>query len=213
MTDRQLPISDLPPSHPSDELLVGYLSGTLDDRERIEVEAHLRSCDDCMRTLPMMQHHLSIINELAVPIPETVRQQAVPAPESAPAPRPLTCEPRSPVRSVRPWFASLIEWVSAALRPMVLVPVAIAALALFVVVNREAWFSPAPGELTRSTQLHQRLRVTAPEAMLRAQPSQKEQAIAVLKRGTDVEIVGSRGEWLQVHVEGKEGWVERRAFD
>jgi hypothetical protein len=146
-----------------------------------------------------------MIDELAAAVPAGVAERAL---RSMPA----EAQRERRIGGLDTWLAAIRDKLASILRFPVLVPVAVAAVAVLVVMTHESW-SPAPGELTRSTQIHQRLRVTAPEAVLRAQPSRKEPTIAILKRGTDVEIVGGRGEWLQVHVEGKEGWMERQAFD
>jgi len=198
------PLGTLHP-HPSDEFLISYVTGTLATNERADVERHVDTCDDCVRTLTTMRRRLAIADEFAAPVPATVAARGLQS---------LTgvAQAENPTRSLAPWVTTIREKLTALVRFPVLVPVAVAAAAVLLVITRGGW-SPMPDELTRSSQIHQQLRVTAPETVMRVQPSPEERAISTLPRGTDVEVLERSGEWFRVQVGGKEGWIERHAFE
>jgi hypothetical protein len=214
MTDLRAQTSVPRLTHPTDELLVAYLSATLATAEIADIERHIGTCDDCVAVLTMMQRRLGMAEKVAAPVPASVAARATEAWQAAP---PEQVE-RAPQSSWRDAFDALVERIreitTVVVRVPVLVPVAVAALALVVVVTQSDWMRSGPHELTRSVQIRERLRVTAPEVAVRAQPSAHEQILATLKSGADVEVVGERGEWYQVVLpDGRSGWMERSAFE
>jgi len=165
----------------------------------------------------MMRHLLSISDQMSTPVPDALRQRAVGAvasPSDSVSHRLTTPASRS-----AGWLSPLLEWLSAILQPRLLVPVAITVLALLVIVNRYAWFSPAPqGDLTRSLEAHETLRVTSSQATVWQRPGgnrlEQNKIIVTLHRGDAVDIVGAENDWYRVVLSDKhEGWVERRAFE
>jgi hypothetical protein len=99
------------PDHP-DELLASLADGTLDERERAEVDAHLATCARCREELPLALRAASAVSRL----PEVD------------APTGLT---RSVVDEARPERAPRRAWAWAAAAP---VAAAVVALTVWVVV-------------------------------------------------------------------------------
>jgi uncharacterized protein YgiM (DUF1202 family) len=68
--------------------------------------------------------------------------------------------------------------------------------------------------MSRVLERHERLRVTAEEALVRTQPAFRQPVVATLRRGTSVKVIGEEGDWYRVVLaDGKQGWMERRAFE
>ena len=97
----------------------------------------------------------------------------------------------------------------------VLVPTAMAAGALFMVVLQETRLPVGQGnERTRAVSVQQSVRVTAPETIVRSKPDPRADEIATVARGTMVAVTDEERNWLRVDLhEGRTGWVERRAFE
>jgi hypothetical protein len=200
-------MAELQSSHPNDEWLVAYLTTSLSDTERHGIDTHLHSCDLCVAALSMMQRRLSIAADIPTAVPASVSARVAgmtlkPAAESF-RPHPLA------------WLSALLDRVSTVIRFPVLVPAAVAAVALLVVVTQSSWMNPLPQqERSRSINMREILRVTASEAFVRGEPTVHTAVLATLKRGARVEVVGEEGEWYQVVLpDGKEGWMERNAFE
>ncbi len=197
MAERQPPTFGFGSLHPADEVLVGYLTASLQDAEGREIDAHLHLCDPCLETLQAISRRINAAAEIATPVPESVAQRVA-------------------VHVARPrWWSELGTRFSTFLRLPILVPVAVAAGAVIVLTVNNAVLTSAPRELTRSVPLHQQtLRVTATQTNLRNQPSANADVIATLSHGTLVQLRGEDREWYHVVVpDGREGWVDRRAFE
>ena len=84
-----------------------------------------------------------------------------------------------------------------------------------MVAGQQVWLNQEPArELSRAVPMDQSLRVTLPHADVRSQPSTHADIVATLSRGTVLQISGEEREWLRVSLDnGKEGWIERRAFE
>ena len=208
MTASRAPSRPSSHSHPGDELLVAYLTSGLTPPERWGIDQHLTSCDACLRTVIMVHHRIGLEAEAATPVPAALQRRVAavqyPAPESQPV-------QLSHTRSI----SRISERLSTVLRLPVLVPVALAAGALLVVMTQQLWNSAGtPRELSRGVQMPQQLRVTAPEAVVRVEPSVHAETVATLSRGAAVDVSDEQHEWYRVVLpDGKSGWVERRAFD
>ncbi|MFQ5664937.1 MAG: zf-HC2 domain-containing protein [Candidatus Binatia bacterium] len=193
------------------ELLVGYLTTGLTASERRDIDRHVRGCDQCIRTLTLLQRRLLSAPEMAAPVPAAVVERA-----RAASTRDVG-HARPAVGLGEAWAAlsSVGRRLSAHIKLPVLVPAAVAAAALLVVATEQTWVTPAPQrELTRAVPMHQTLRVTAQEAIVRNQPSTRTQIVGTLQHGTTIEIAGQERDWYRVTLpDGTEGWVERRAFE
>jgi uncharacterized protein YgiM (DUF1202 family) len=56
--------------------------------------------------------------------------------------------------------------------------------------------------------------VTIPKADVREQPHRKAEVVAVVTRGTVVEVAGEERDWYRVRLsDDRSGWVERDAFE
>ena len=213
MADPRLPTS--PSSHPDDELLIAYLSDTLRDADRADVETHLRTCDDCVQGVAMMRHLLSKSDQMPTPIPEALRQRAVEAVDESSRRQTLTI----PVSESAGWLPSMLEWLFAVLRPRLLVPLAMTALAALVIVNRQAWFNPAAEhQRTRALELHETLYVTSSEATVWSRSggnaSEGNTVVGTVRRDQPVDVIGREDDWYRVRLSNhQEGWVERSAFE
>ncbi len=202
--------------HPNDEWLVAYLTTGLSPQEHLRVNAHLLGCDQCVHTVAMMQHRLAAAPEFPRPVPAALQAQAVgfvPAADvrsavAAPTPSPA-------LRPVPGWLAWLRDQLVMLPRFSIVVPGAMAAAALLLLVTRTNWMHPAPqGQISRSIPMHQRLPVTAPEAAVRSEPAVNSPALTTLRRGTHVLILSREGEWYQIELsDGRAGWMEGRAFE
>ena len=183
------------PAHPQDEFLVAYVTRGLNREEEQAVETHVQACDSCIEMLAVIQHRLAREAELAVAVPGAVRRRVT---SVLPAPRS---------------FSDLIGWVADLLPLQAMIPVAVAA-GVMLTVGVQTWLHHAtPGQLTRGVPWQQSLRVTAPEAVVRTQPSGHGEVVATLNRGTVVQVSAEERDWYRISVrDGPEGWVERDAF-
>jgi len=189
-----------PPRCPGDEVLVASLTAGLSGAESAALDSHLDSCDRCVAALQVVQLRLALADEIATPVPRTVRARV---PGAA-----------VPARAARDWLATVRDLLAAMVRLPVLIPVSVAVGALLMVAS-QTWLSPTPPrEMTRSVPLQQRLRITAPDAVVRVQPAARADAVATLSRGALVDVTGEERDWYRVALpNGTEGWVERRAFE
>lgn len=198
-------------AHPNDEWLVAYLTAGLSDDERRGLDTHLQGCDRCVGSLSTMQHRLGMAAEVGVPVPRAVFGRV--AGLAAPA---ASSSPRLPAP-----LSALLDRVLSVLRLPVLVPVAVAATALVVLVSQWDTTRPAPQrERSRAVNIEQTLPVTVPEAEVWPQPSRARQGtaagrvIATMKRGTRVAVIGEKGDWYRIALpDGRMGWMERTAFE
>jgi hypothetical protein len=187
---------------PTDELLAAYLTSSLADVERRTVDFHVRSCDQCVQALTTAQRRLSLADEVAVPVPAAVRTRV------EPVVRPPRLHP-----TARGWFESAREHVTAWLRWPVLVPVAVAVIVLLVVV-RSDWRSPVSHDGARAVHTSNVLRVAAAQAEVHVRPAMQQPVVATLQRGAQVTVAEESGDWyLVVLPDGKQGWIDRRAFE
>jgi hypothetical protein len=112
------------------------------------------------------------------------------------------------------WLAELRERLAAAVTMPVLVPVALAALALIVIVPRLQNPTVRDGELSRAVELRQPARVTVDSAAVRKEPAGDAVVVTTLVRGDRTVLVAQQGDWYRVALaDGGEGWIERRAFE
>jgi hypothetical protein len=199
---------------PSEEILTAYLTAGCDgahaaaltEAERAEIGAHVDACDGCLLDLQVAQHRLSIAEEIGAPVPASVRGRiAALSGVSSPRPRPASAER---------WIQLARSRAASWLRLPILAPAAMALIAIVVLGTQIDWMHTPARELSRSVMVRERLRVTAPEALVRPQPESELPQIATLRRGAQVEVVDERGSWYRVVMsDGTEGWMERRAFE
>jgi len=206
-------MSDPVSEHPNDEWLVAYLTTGLSPQEHRRLNAHLLDCDRCVQTVAVMQRRLTIAAEVAAPVPASIRRRAgaCPAADSCAgdtAPSPASLEPLD-------WIAWVRDRLALVTRISFVVPGAVAAIALAVLVTRTNWMNPTPQhERSRSIQMHQQLRVTASEAAVRREPARHTPVVAMLRRGMPVRILGQDGAWYHVELpDGSVGWMEGNAFE
>lgn len=197
MAERQPPTSGSGPLHPDDELLVAYLTTTLHGVEEHSVDAHIHTCDTCLGTLQSISRRISAATKIATPVPDAVARRVAPHP----------AQPS--------WWNELGARFSNFLRLPVLVPVAVGAGLIVALTVSNVVTPSAPRELTRAVPLRQQnLRVTAAEASVRNQPNSHADVVATVPHGTMVELRGEDRDWYHVVVaDGREGWVDRRAFE
>lgn len=197
----------------SGEDLLLYLVGRAPVGERTALEAHLRACDTCVGDLSRLQRRLSVADEVPHRVPAAVREAADRA--LAPALRVPPVAARSAAETRPGILAGFRAWLDRVLDLRVLVPVSVAAGALVMVGVQEMWVRPAMrGERMRAIEVHQELRITAPQAIVRARPSAEAGSTATLARGALVRVAGEERGWFWVVLpDGKSGWVERRAFE
>lgn len=195
-----------PAAHPTDEFIVAYLTTGLTETERRDVDEHVRACDRCVQALAVAQRRIAIEAEIVAPVPVSLQERvAAVTADSVPSVR----------DALRTWTSAVSARLSAFLRLPVLVPAAVAAVVLLAIATQQMWLGPqVQREMSRSIGRRETLRVTANEAVVRVQPVPQGAALASLKRGTRVEVVGDKGDWYQVLLpDGKEGWIDRSAFE
>lgn len=196
-----------PPRCPSDELLAAYLAETVPSATVVELEAHLRGCDDCTETLVAAQRRIVMGQQSLLDVPPAIRAaSALPqAHDHASAARAASDRARRAPTRPRAWRT----------RPVLtaLIPTALAALAILV-VGQQGWVFPTrPAERGRSMAVRDVLPITAAQAPVYERPGAAT-ATATLTRGTRVEVVGDEGAWFRVRLaDGREGWMERSAFE
>lgn len=168
---------------------------------RAAIDDHLRACDRCVETLAAAHERLRIASEIPAPLPVAVRERAEAA-IRAPLPNAWS--------AAWAWISTRLEGL---LKLPVLIPVAVSAGVLLVVAT-QTWMAPSlPHESTRAVRLPQTVRVTAREAVVRAQPSLRAEALATLAHGDVVEVGDEDRDWYRITApNGVGGWVERRAF-
>jgi hypothetical protein len=196
-----------------EEHLIVYATGGLIGSERSALQTHLGACDVCVGALATLHRRLGLAASVATPIPGGVQQRAkvaletgllslVPTPERAPQPAP---------RGI-----PLLERLRGLLRVPVLVPVAMAAGALFVVALQPGLMpQPDSGERSRAIAPQTvKLRISVGETIVRSRPSMQSEALTAVRRGTTLEVAGEQRDWYEVRLaDGTTGWVEREAFE
>jgi len=186
---------------PDDERVAAYVSVGLSDAERDEVEAHLRRCDRCVNIVAIVQQRLSLADEIAAPVPAGVRARVRSVAE-VPALRQVS------------WWAVARDWMTPLLRAPVLIPAVAAAGALMLILTvAPRIFSPR--DLTRGLPpVAEKLRVTGHAVPVYERPSSRAAVVASVERGMSLTIRGEDRDWYSVVLpDGKEGWVEREAFE
>ncbi len=210
-----------PRSCPSDEFLIAALTNGISDDEQHWLDAHLETCDRCLDTVGAASHRLRIADEIPAAVPEAVRRRAGATPEPFPAllpePRPAMDRPAPswlPAREpATPGNSAARARLAALVRPPVMIPLALAALAVLVVMTQNWMNSDLPRAQTRSISVSQRTRVTAVEAPVRRQPSGHAEVVATVTRGTLVEISGEERDWLHITLpNGSDGWIDQEAL-
>ena len=201
-----------------EERLVLYAGGNLIGDDRAVIAAHVSGCDPCVASLVQIHRRLSVLADVAAPIPAGVvrRAQAVlPAAmaELSPAVAPT---PRLEPVLAREARVGMIERLRSWLQVPVLAPLALAAMALFMVST--GWRpSTEPAGIERSRALppaSARLRVTADETTLYSRPSGKSDPLATVRHGATVEVAGEDRGWYEVRLDdGRSGWILREAFE
>ncbi len=193
------------------EMLVSYLTTGLTVSERGRIDSHVRACDQCVRTLTLLQRRLLSAEEIPAPVPASVMERAT----AVATPQRRHAKPAAGLTEAWSALSSVGRRLSAHIKLPALVPAALAAGALLVVAGEQNWLNLAPPkELTRAVPVHRTLRITAPEAIVRAQPSTRTEIVTTLSRGTTLEVAGLEKDWYRVVLpSGAEGWVERQAFE
>ncbi|MBX3028067.1 zf-HC2 domain-containing protein [bacterium] len=205
----------------SEEQLVLYVSGALGGSDRAPIAAHVGGCDPCVASLAQLHRRLSVLGDVAAPIPADVvrRAQAVlPAAlaELAPAAVPTAAGARPHPALAREAGPSLLERLRAWLRVPVLAPLAVAATALFMVaVGSLPSTGPDGGERSRALPPSTvRLRVTADSTTMYSRPSGKSDPLGTVGRGATVAVAGEERGWYEVRLDdGRSGWILREAFE
>lgn len=198
-----------------EERLVLYVGGGLQGDDRAAIAAHVGGCDPCVAALVRVHRRLSVLADVAAPVPASVfrRAQAVlPAALDELAPR--RAAPRPQVVSAA--GPGLLERLRAWLSVPVLAPMAVAAVALFAVaVGLRPSGAPPAAERSRAlAPAAVRMRVTAGEATLHSRPSGNSQALATIARGASVAVAGEERDWYEVRLDdGRTGWIVREAFE
>jgi anti-sigma factor RsiW len=190
-----------------------YAIGQASMRERSDLESHLQACDRCVRELVHLRRRFALSDEADRPVPATV--QAAGRRALVAALGDLAAEAGAATHTGRGLWAGLRERVERLLDLRVLVPVSVAAGALFMVGLQELWVRPAlDGERFREVEVQQMLRVTAPEAVVRVRPHSGAAPNTTLQRGALVQVAGEQRGWILVLLpDGGSGWVDRRAFE
>ena len=191
------------------EVLVSYLTTGLSDAERHSIDTHVRGCDQCIRTLTLLQRRLLSAEEIPAAVPASLIERATAAATPGRA-----AKPAAGLSEAWSALSAVGRRLSAHIRLPALVPAAVAAGALLVVAGEHNWMKPEPKEMTRAVPSHRTLRITVPEAVVRAQPSSRTEIVATLSRGTTLEVTSLEKDWYRVTLpSGAEGWVERQAFE
>jgi len=200
-----------------EERLVLYASGGLVGDDRAVIAAHVGGCDPCVASLVQLHRRLSVLADVAAPIPAGVvrRAQAVlpsALAELAPEAPPLRLQP-TVAREAAP---RLVERLRGWLQMPVLAPLALAAMALLMVST--SWHpSSEPAGVERSRALPPNvvhLRVTAEQTTMYSRPSGKSDAIGTVSHGTTVAVAGEERGWYEVRLDdGRAGWILREAFE
>lgn len=191
---------------PDRETLAAYLISGLGADEQHGVDAHVSTCNACVRVLARTHRQLRGSWTLATPIAPALVARAMTVARQG-MNRPLSlrpCRVQPPVR------------VPAYLRLPVLMPTAFAAGAAFFIALNAANLVPrgrvdqtrAAGAFTANR------RVTAAETLMRSEPHDTATVVARVARGLAVEVQEEQPEWLLVSLPTHEqGWVPRRAFE
>ena len=201
-----------PSTHPSDETLSAYLwPGSLTGPERATVEHHLTVCDHCVALIEVAHARLAVAAEIPYAVPPQLQQRVM---DALVPPAPVVNRPRAEPET-RNWLDTIREGILALTRLPILVPTGFAVgVALMLVGNQTAWNQVPAGPLTRAVSISQALRVTAPQAVVRAQPHTRAESIATLSRGQVIRVDREDREWYGITLPGgAEGWVERGAFE
>jgi hypothetical protein len=204
--------------HPDEEWLVAYLTTGLSGQEQRGLDTHLLVCDDCVQTLSMMQRRLSMASDVSAPVPPSVWARAIDLTPTADS-HAGSYHPAADIPHANLGPSAWLAWMRDRLAPLprfsLIVPGAVATAALLVLVTQSTWMNPAPQqERSRSIEMHQMLRVTASEASVRGEPAIRTPALATLRRGAQVQILGTQGEWYHVELpDGRAGWMEGHAFE
>ncbi|MBI3783233.1 MAG: SH3 domain-containing protein [Deltaproteobacteria bacterium] len=194
---------------PSEELLVAYLMGALNAVEGDQLDDHVDKCDACLDALLSARQRLSRNAEMAERLPDDLlRRMAAATPQRAAA---SAGDRAAPSRAT--WRVRRLP-IPRSVR--LLAPLALAAGALLVVGSSQSWWSRTPSQpqpLMRSVPVSPQLRVTAREALVRAQPQLHAAVIGTLNRGEVVSVGSEEREWYRVALpNGGQGWVEQGAF-
>jgi hypothetical protein len=185
----------------------GWGDTVLSDEELRALATHVDACDRCIEELRVASRRLTLATEMAVEVPAAVAARAAIA-----AGMPSKVAAKTSVAGG--WFAELRERLAAAVTMPVLVPVALAALALIVIVPRLQNPTVRDGELSRAVELRQPARVTVDSAAVRKEPAGDAVVVTTLVRGDRTVLVAQQGDWYRVALaDGGEGWIERRAFE
>lgn len=193
-----------------DESLVAYAAGSLAGTERAVLAAHVEECNACTAGLAGLSVRLAAAEGMERAVPPEVRRRAdaaLAAEVAQMAPRPQPRE-STVVRRFQRWRE--------ALRVPMLVPVALAAGALFVLALQPGWMDPGGGEerSRAAAPSAARLRVTAVEAAVHSRPSMRSDVVGTVRRGAVMEVTGEERDWYSVRLDGSGmGWVERDAFE
>jgi anti-sigma factor RsiW len=194
-----------------EEHLVVYATGGLSGSERAALHGHLASCDACIEALALLHRRLSLAASIATPVPTGVQHRARLALEAG-----AMAPPAEAVAYTAPRPIPLLERLRGLLRVPVLVPVAVAAGALFMIAIQPGLVGRGvEGERSRAIVPDTvKLRVNAAEATVRGRPSMHSEVVATVQRGTTLEVAGEERGWYEVRLEGgRPGWVEREAFE
>jgi hypothetical protein len=179
--------------------------GVVTDDEMQALSTHVTACDHCVEDLRTASRRLALAADMPVPVPSEIVARVL---AGATAQRqPVAAEHNS-------WLAEVGQRLAAMIRMPVLVPAAVAALALIVIVPRLQTPTGSQEELSRAVELRQPARVTADIAVVRAARSGDAAVLVTLARGDRAILTAEEDGWYRVALaDGAEGWVERRAFE
>ena len=202
-----------------EERLVLYAGGGMVGDDRAAIAAHVGGCDPCVASLVQIHRRLSVLVDVAAPIPAGVvrRAQAVlPAALAELAPHTAPTPARMQPTLARDAGPSVLERLRNWLRVPVLAPLAVAATALFMVsVGWQPSTAPGGPEQTRALPPSAlRLRVNAEQTTMYSRPSGKSDPVGTVSRGVTVAVAGEERGWYEVRLDdGRSGWILREAFE
>ena len=188
------------------ELTQGWDRAAFSEAELQALTAHVDACDRCVEELQTASRRLALTAEMPIVVPADVAARTAIVAQQR--------KTESTPRGFSVWIAELGERFKDAISMPVLVPVAIAALALIVIVPRWQSSTAPDAELSRAVDMRQSARVTADSAVVRKEPTADGAVVTTLKRGEHTVLVAQQGDWYRVALaDGGEGWIERRAFE
>ncbi len=197
-----------------EERLILYHGGALADDEAPAVERHLAACDPCVASLARLHLRLSLQESVARAVPAALQARALAA--FAPEQRAAAAPVQRAAATGPGWREALADWFGGLFQLPMAVPAGVAVALLVVAVGvQQRWTAqPMQSDLTRGVSMETHLRVTAPQALIRALPRSDAEVVQTVERGAVLEVAGEERHWYRVVLPGaRQGWVERDVFE